>query len=112
MARFIVPCTGGFTWLQVVVVYRFSKTYRVHPWPKTKLRKLTERQRKQRFGHGWTRIHTDADCRLPRAGQGEDWNQIVWLYFGETLYYDHVSQLQKGLVTYSVIVTAPGGSDR
>jgi len=53
--------------------------------PKTKLRKLTERQRKQRFGHGWTRIHTDADCRLPRAGPWEDWNQIVWLCFGETL---------------------------
>src|SRR5437899_11861039 len=77
----------------VKLVYRFSKTYTFYPCvsvsirgPKTKLRKLTERQRKQAI---WPRMDTDthdAECRLPRARPGEDWNKIVWLCFGETLY--------------------------
>src|SRR6266700_6738180 len=50
----------------------------VHPWPKVKLRKLAERQRKQRFGHGWTRMDTDAERSLPHARPGED-------CFGKTL---------------------------
>src|SRR5260370_18925736 len=82
------------TALRLELVYRLSKTLtfypcvsvciRVHAWPKVKLRKLTERQRQQRFGHGWTRIHTDAERWLPHARPGEDWNKIISLCFGRT----------------------------
>src|SRR6266566_7573841 len=73
---------------QYIVSVKPKHSIRVYLCPsvaqKTKLRKLTGRQRKQAI---WPRMDTDADCRLPRAPPGEDWNKIVWLCFGETLYY-------------------------
>src|SRR5882724_10547625 len=56
------------------LVYRFSKTWTFYPCvsvsirgPKTKLRKLTERQRKQAI---WPRMDTDTHgCGLPASSR-------------------------------------------
>jgi len=45
--------------------------------PKTKLRKLNRTPKKTSDLATDGQIYTDADCRLPRAPPGEDWNKIV-----------------------------------
>src|SRR5438876_12000822 len=68
------PSQNRNTKARTTLVYRFSKTYTFYPCvsvsirgPKTKLRKLTERQRKQAI---WPRMDTDTHgCGLPASSR-------------------------------------------
>src|SRR5438876_9968280 len=68
------PSQNRNTKARTTLVYRFSKTYTFYPCvsvsirgPKTKLRKLTERQRKQAI---WPRMDTDTHgCGVPASSR-------------------------------------------
>ena len=88
----------------VRLVYRFSKTYTFYPCvsvsirgPKTKLRKLTERQRKQAI---WPRMDTDTHgCGVPASSRstGRRLEQNCMVMFWRNAILDHMGQPRRNI---------------